>query len=68
MLEGSALAHRDLVVATVLITVGLSVYAHGLTAVPLSAAYARWFAGQSGSAADGDRAAAHEHRVRPPRR
>ncbi len=44
VLEGSALTHVQLVVATVLLTVGLSVFAHGLTALPLTDAYARWFA------------------------
>jgi NhaP-type Na+/H+ or K+/H+ antiporter len=67
VLEGSALAHSGVVVATVLITVGLSVYAHGLTAVPLSAAYARWFANREG-APPMENAAAHEHRLRPPQR
>jgi NhaP-type Na+/H+ or K+/H+ antiporter len=67
VLEGSTLDHRSAVVATLLITVGLSVYAHGLTAVPLSAAYARWFAARADAPAM-ENAAAHESRLRPPRR
>jgi sodium/hydrogen antiporter len=67
VLEGSTLDHRSAVVATVLITVGLSVYAHGLMAVPLSVAYAHWFAGCADAPAM-ENAAAHESRLRPPRR
>jgi NhaP-type Na+/H+ or K+/H+ antiporter len=44
VLEEASLPHVDLLITTVLITVGLSVYAHGLTALPLTNAYARWFA------------------------
>ena len=33
--------------ATVVVTVGLSVFLHGLTAMPFIAAYHRWYAGQS---------------------
>src|SRR5205085_6220908 len=47
VLEGSTLAHVDVIVATVMITVTLSVYAHGLTALPLTNAYARWFAARA---------------------
>jgi len=43
VLEGSSLAHVDLLVTTAVITVALSVFAHGLTAVPLTNAYARWY-------------------------
>jgi NhaP-type Na+/H+ or K+/H+ antiporter len=67
VLEGSALTHVDLVVATVLITVALSVYAHGLTALPFTNAYARWFAA-SAEPRPMERAAAHEHRWRRPSR
>jgi NhaP-type Na+/H+ or K+/H+ antiporter len=45
--EGSELEHIETMTATVAITVALSVFAHGLTAVPLTTAYARWFDGQS---------------------
>ena len=43
VLEGSELEHIETMTATVAITVALSVFAHGLTAVPLTTAYARWF-------------------------
>ena len=38
LLEGSALPHLNLLITTVAVTVGLSVYAHGLTALPLTEA------------------------------
>lgn len=44
ILEGSALPSIDAVIATIVVTVGLSVFAHGITAVPFTSAYARWFA------------------------
>ena len=65
VLEGSPLAHADLVISTVLITVGLSVYAHGLSALPLTNAYARWFATRTDQP-HMESAAAHEHRWRKP--
>src|SRR5215831_2304894 len=43
VLEGSSLAHVDLLVTTAVITVALSVFAHGLTAIPLTNAYVRWY-------------------------
>jgi NhaP-type Na+/H+ or K+/H+ antiporter len=46
VLDGSDLDHVDTLVATGVITVALSVYAHGLTAVPLTTAYVKWFAAQ----------------------
>ncbi len=67
VLEESALTHLDLVVATVFITVALSVYAHGLTALPLTNAYTRWFAAQAGPPPM-ESTAAHEHRWRRPAR
>jgi sodium/hydrogen antiporter len=65
VLEGSALTHAELVVATVLITVALSVYAHGLTALPLTNAYARWFAARP-KPPPMESTPAHEHRWRRP--
>ena len=43
VLDGSELDHIGTIVATGVITVGLSVYAHGVTAVPFTSAYVRWF-------------------------
>ena len=43
LIEESQLPHEDLLAVAVYVTVGLSVFAHGLTAAPLAARYARWF-------------------------
>ena len=42
VVEESNLPHDDLIVKAIYLTVGLSVFAHGLTAAPLAARYARW--------------------------
>jgi sodium/hydrogen antiporter len=67
VLEGSALTHVGVVITTIVITVGLSVYAHGLTALPLTEAYARWYAGRAEPPAM-ESLAVHEHRWRRPAR
>ncbi len=46
VLDGSDLDHIDTILVTGVITVALSVYAHGITAVPLTSAYVRWFSAQ----------------------
>jgi NhaP-type Na+/H+ or K+/H+ antiporter len=46
VLEGSELEHVDLMIATAVITIAMSVFAHGATAVPLTTAYVRWFEAQ----------------------
>ena len=43
LIEESQLPHEDLMVLAIYLTVGLSVFAHGLTAAPLADRYARWF-------------------------
>jgi sodium/hydrogen antiporter len=43
VIEDSQLPHEHLIVLAVYITVGLSVFAHGLTASPLADRYADWF-------------------------
>ena len=43
VLEESNLPHEHLIVTAIYLTVGLSVLAHGLTAAPLAARYARWY-------------------------
>src|SRR3954469_6979637 len=43
VVEESALPHERLIVLAIYVTVGLSVLAHGLTAAPLAARYARWY-------------------------
>ena len=65
VLEGTELPHLELLITTVVITVGLSVLAHGLSAGPLSNAYARWFAGRS-QPPPMENEVVHEHRVRRP--
>ena len=44
VIEESQLPHEDLIVVGIYLTVGLSVFAHGLTAAPLADRYASWFA------------------------
>ena len=43
VLEESQLPHERLLVLAIYVTVGLSVFAHGLTAAPLADRYGRWF-------------------------
>ena len=43
VIEESQLPHEHLIVLAIYITVGLSVFAHGLTAAPLADRYASWF-------------------------
>jgi len=43
VVEQSNLPHEHLIVLAIYVTVGLSVFAHGLTAAPLAARYAHWY-------------------------
>jgi len=43
LIEEGDLPHENLLVTTIVITVGLSILAHGLTAAPLANRYATWF-------------------------
>jgi NhaP-type Na+/H+ or K+/H+ antiporter len=43
VIEESALPNEHLMVLAIYLTVGLSVFAHGLTAAPLADRYADWF-------------------------
>jgi len=43
VIEESNLPNEHLIVLAIYVTVGLSVFAHGLTAAPLADRYARWF-------------------------
>ena len=43
IIEESQLPHEQLIVLAIYLTVGLSVFAHGLTAAPLADRYADWF-------------------------
>ncbi len=43
LIEEGGLPHENLLVTTIMITIGLSILAHGLTAAPLANRYAAWF-------------------------
>ena len=43
LIEEGGLPHQGLIVTTIVITIGLSVLAHGLTAAPLADRYATWY-------------------------
>jgi NhaP-type Na+/H+ or K+/H+ antiporter len=43
LIEEGGLPHENLIVTTIVITIGLSIMAHGLTAAPLANRYAAWF-------------------------
>ena len=43
VIEESNLPHQNLIVLAIYLTVGLSVFAHGLTAAPFANRYARWY-------------------------
>jgi sodium/hydrogen antiporter len=43
VIEEANLPHEHLIVLAIYLTVGLSVFAHGLSAVPLANRYARWY-------------------------
>jgi NhaP-type Na+/H+ or K+/H+ antiporter len=43
VVEESQLPHESLIVNAIYLTVGLSVFAHGLSAAPLADRYARWY-------------------------
>jgi sodium/hydrogen antiporter len=43
IIEESQLPHEHLIILAIYLTVGLSVFAHGLSAAPLANRYARWF-------------------------
>jgi NhaP-type Na+/H+ or K+/H+ antiporter len=43
VIEESNLPHESLIVVAIYLTVGLSVFAHGISAAPLAGRYARWY-------------------------
>ena len=56
VIEESNLPHEHLIVLAIYLTVGLSVFAHGLSAAPLAGRYASWLSGtRATSPADGER-------------
>jgi len=50
VVEESELPHQGLLVVAVYLTVGLSVFAHGLSAAPLARRYGRWYRSHPGEA------------------
>ena len=49
LLEQSNLPHGQLILLTIYLTVGLSVFVHGITAAPLAARYGRWYSARAGT-------------------
>ena len=43
VIEESQLPHEHVIVLAIYVTVGLSVFAHGISAAPLAKRYAHWF-------------------------
>jgi sodium/hydrogen antiporter len=67
VIEQSQLPHEHTIVLTVYLAVGLSVFAHGLSAAPLAERYARWFrAHPSDKAPPMESAASEVTRMRGP--
>ena len=56
VLDEADLPHAESIIATIVLTVALSVVAHGITARPLTDAYVALVRGASEAAADGERA------------
>jgi sodium/hydrogen antiporter len=68
VVQEAHLPQTDTIVLVTYITVGLSVFAHGITAAPLANRYARWYRAQLGAAPPPmETAPAGEHQVGEPR-
>jgi NhaP-type Na+/H+ or K+/H+ antiporter len=65
VLEESKLPHADLLITVSVVTVALSVLAHGISALPLTNAYVRWYAAHEQEAPP-ESSPAHEHAWRRP--
>src|SRR3954464_6172623 len=68
VIEESALPHEHLIVDAIYLTVGLSVFAHGVTAAPLADRYARWAERHPHAITRSARSPARASRSRPPAR
>ena len=69
LLDESNLPHERTLLLAVAITVGLSVYAHGLSALPLTDRYVRWWRTHPrGTPTRMEDVPASEHRLRGPSR
>ena len=69
LIDDTKLPHLQTLLLAITVTIGLSVYAHGLTARPMTERYARWFNSHSHDARPAmESAPAVEHRLRVPSR
>jgi NhaP-type Na+/H+ or K+/H+ antiporter len=69
LLDDTKLPHLHTLLLAITVTIGLSIYAHGLTARPLTERYARWWSSRSRDALPAmESVPAAEHRLRVPRR
>jgi NhaP-type Na+/H+ or K+/H+ antiporter len=48
VIDDGSIAHTQPIIAAVVATIALSVVAHGITAVPAAARYARWYEAHPG--------------------
>jgi NhaP-type Na+/H+ or K+/H+ antiporter len=65
VLEQARLHHIEVILASVVVTVTVSVYAHGLTAIPLTERYVRWYR-RHGTPPGMESAPVADHRWRRP--
>lgn len=65
VIQEADIEHLDVLVATMVTTIAVSVYAHGFTSRPLTNAYARWFVAHPRPRAV-ESLPTHEHRWRRP--
>src|SRR3954469_4400148 len=69
LIDDTELPHLHTMLLAITVTIALSVYAHGLTARPLTKRYARWFNSHPGDARPAmESVPAAEHRLRVPPR
>jgi sodium/hydrogen antiporter len=62
VVEESRLPAANTILLTTYVTIGVSVFAHGITAAPAAKAYARWYESHSGAEMESVPAAAHRTR------
>lgn len=66
VVEGAHLPGTITILRAAYITIGLSVFAHGISAAPLARRYARWYESHGATPPDMESVPAAEHRVRGP--
>ena len=64
LIEESQLPHEHAILLAIYLTVGTSVFAHGLTAAPLAERYGRWATAHPRGGPEGSEAASMETRTR----